>query len=105
MGERWIWSRISNQLLTPEEHAHELGECQRSKLSAPMIISDCMESTVNHADGQRYSSKRAYEKAVKAAGCEIVGNDSSFKRPKRKEYAAQGVQQDIKRAMEEVSSR
>lgn len=99
MGERWIWSRISNQLLTPEEHARELSQ-QRSKLSAPMVISDNMESTLNHADGRRYSSKRGYEKAVRAAGCEIVGNDSSFKRPARKEYKADGLAADIKRAME-----
>lgn len=101
---RWIWSRVSNQLLTPEEHARELGEVRRSKLSAPMIISDNMESTLNHADGQRYSSKRGYEKAVRAAGCEIVGNDPSFKRPKAKEYDAGDVKGDIKSAWDQVST-
>lgn len=30
---------------------------------------------LNHADGQRYDSKSNYEKAVKAKGCRIVGND------------------------------
>lgn len=30
---------------------------------------------VNHADGKRYDSKSEFTKAVKARGCEIVGND------------------------------
>lgn len=39
------------------------------------IIRDCMDDTMNPANGQRYTSKRAYYKAVRAAGCEIVGNE------------------------------
>jgi hypothetical protein len=39
-----------------------------------MIIRDGMEPTLNHADRRVYTSKRAYEKAVKAAGCEIIGS-------------------------------
>jgi len=30
---------------------------------------------VNHADGKRYDSKSQYERAVRAKGCRIVGND------------------------------
>lgn len=30
---------------------------------------------VNHADGKRYDSKSQYEKAVRAKGCRVVGND------------------------------
>jgi len=30
---------------------------------------------VNHADGKRYDSKSAYERAVRSKGCRIVGND------------------------------
>lgn len=39
------------------------------------VISDTMPATLNHADGLRYDSKRGYERAVRAAGCEIVGNE------------------------------
>jgi hypothetical protein len=47
----------------------------KSDLPAPMIISDALDDVFNHADGKRYSSKRAYERAVREAGCVIVGNE------------------------------
>jgi hypothetical protein len=43
--------------------------------SAPSVIPDGMAPTLNHADGKTYDSKRAYEKAVRARGCVIVGNE------------------------------
>lgn len=102
----WVWSKVRQEFVTREEYEIERAAgVQRSGLPCPYLISDNMDGTLNHADGKRYSSKRAYEKAVKAAGCEIVGNDSSFKQPKRKEYKPQGVARDIKRAIEQVSSR
>ena len=33
---------------------------------APNVIRDTMDPTLNHADGRRYDSKRAFEKAVRA---------------------------------------
>lgn len=39
---------------------------------------------LNHADGKRYDSKSQYERAVKAKGCRVVGNDmnnASWKPP------------------------
>lgn len=36
---------------------------------------------MNPADGKRYSSKSAYYKAVRAAGCEIVGNEKMTRKP------------------------
>lgn len=30
---------------------------------------------LNHADGKRYDSKSQYDRAVKAKGCRVVGND------------------------------
>lgn len=75
---------------------------QRSDLPVPYLIRDGLDYVFNHADGQRYTSKRAYEKAVKAANCEIVGNDSSLAEAKPKEYQPEGVAQDIKQAIEEL---
>lgn len=43
----------------------------------PYVISDGMDAIRNHADGRVYDSKSQYYRAVKAAGCEIVGNDTS----------------------------
>lgn len=43
------------------------------------IIKDDLPGGINgmlsHADGKRYDSKSAYERAVKAKGCRVVGND------------------------------
>lgn len=41
-----------------------------------MVISDNLGAVWNPADGQTYDSKAAYYKAVKAAGCEIMGNEA-----------------------------
>lgn len=75
---------------------------QRSSLPAPNIVRDAMDPIVSMTDGQLYDSKSAYYGAVRAAGCEIVGDD---KAPfdKKPEYHPQNVAQDIKRAIEELS--
>ena len=69
---RGVWV-IRDGNLIPKHLAPPLN---RQFGSGPMVISDCMDSTLNHADGRRYDSKRAYQKAVRAAGCEIVGNET-----------------------------
>lgn len=43
---------------------------------APMVITDSMDAVRNHADGLFYDSKRAFEKAVRAKGFEIMGNEA-----------------------------
>lgn len=51
----------------------------RSSLPRPYVIRDSLGEGVqglrNMADGQMYDSRSQYLKAVKAAGCEVVGND------------------------------
>ncbi len=84
-----------------EAHLKPRGPNRRSGLAAPMVISDNLDSLVNHADGQRYTSKRAFEKAVRAAGCEIIGNEKQTS--KGPELTLGPVEQDIKRAIEELS--
>lgn len=75
----------------------------RSDLAAPMLIRDGMEPIVSMADGREYDSKRAYHKSVRAAGCEIVGDD---KAPfdKKPEFVPQGVGESIKQAYEQLES-
>jgi hypothetical protein len=47
-----------------------------SDLPAPSIIRDSLDNVKNPVDGKAYDSKSAYYAAVKAAGCEIVGNEA-----------------------------
>lgn len=70
--------------------------------AGPNIISDTMDLTLNHADGKHYDSKSRYYRAVKAAGCEIVGNDMSAM--KNRPQLAEISGRDIKRAIEQLKS-
>ena len=72
---------------------------RRSGLPAPSVRADGMDLTRCHADGRVYDSKSAYYKAVKDAGCEIVGNE---KLPERKPFEPKGIKEDIKRAYDQV---
>lgn len=74
----------------------------RSDLPMPAIRSDGMDALLNHADGQIYDSRSAYERAVKDAGCEIIGND--FIEPKAPEMVG-GLEQDIKDSIEQLEAR
>lgn len=66
------------------------------------IISDGMNATLNPANGRTYDSKSAYYKAVRAAGCEIIGNEKpSASAPS----ALPDPVHDIKAAFEQVESR
>lgn len=70
--------------------------------NAPNVISDNMDPTFNHADGRRYDSKRAFEKAVRATGNEIIGNDTSIMRLRPPVNEVGG--HDVKRAIEQIRS-
>ena len=75
---------------------------QRSHLPAPRIRPDGMAAVWNPCDGREYESKSAYERAVKDAGCEIVGNDSHWDR-RPEPFEPQGVAEDIKKAWDQLS--
>lgn len=96
---RGVWVIRDNELVL-KQFAPPLKA--RSDLPSPMIISDTMEYTLNHADGRKYGSKRAFEKAVRAAGCEIIGNEkpSPIAAPQMDDPV-----NDIKAAIEQVESR
>ena len=70
---------------------------------APMVISDGLDYVQNPADGKRYTSKRLYERAVRAAGCEIMGSEAP--RAPRQAPEPQGIEQDIKRSIEILRAR
>lgn len=74
------------------------------KRLTPYVISDHLDGVRNPVDGRQYDSKSAYYKAVRAAGCEIAGNDSRITEPQQREYVPQGIGQDLKRAFEQAGS-
>jgi hypothetical protein len=82
---------VEKHLAPPPEH------------SGPYVISDNMDYVQNHADGQHYDSKRAFEKAVRRAGCEIVGNDQSMLKPR--EFQPVITRQDVKDTLDQMRSR
>jgi hypothetical protein len=49
----------------------------RSELACPYVVGDRLDDVLCPADGKRYDSKSKYYLAVKAAGCEIVGNEAA----------------------------
>lgn len=76
MSERgvWVWDQRTEKLVP--KHLYHRSPVPRSELPCPMVISDHLDSVWNPINGQRYDSKRAYEKAVRQGGGEIIGNES-----------------------------
>lgn len=71
---------------------------------APYIRTDGMEPIRSMADGRIYDSKSAYYGSVRAAGCEVVGDDKApFDR--RPEFTPEGVGADLSRAYDELVNR
>lgn len=107
MPRKWIWHEEEQRLVAEEEYrAMKAGvtAAKASHLPRPYIRTDGMSDTWNPADGRHYDSKSAYEAAVKAAGCEIVGNDpiESVTAPKRSKSSAKEISQDVKTAYDQV---
>lgn len=74
----------------------------RSHLPAPRIRADGMDAVQNPCDGKFYESRSEYERVVKEAGCEIVGNDSHWDAPP-KQYEPEGVKEDLIDAWKRLS--
>lgn len=68
------------------------------------VISDRLgegvQGVLNHADGKIYDSKSSYYKAVKAAGCEIVGNDAPTE-PRKEIRGNFDVSKELKAALQQ----
>lgn len=97
MSRRLIWHPVRRDWVEPHERLVRNVRFGR----APMVISGHLDDVLNHADGKRYSDKRAYERAVRAAGCEIVGNEM----PTASAPAElPPVEADIARAFEELGA-
>lgn len=75
--------------------------------SGPAIITDDLKAGINglrnHADGRMYDSKSGFTKAVRRAGCEIVGNEAPDVKP-RELIGRREIGETIKRSIEEHQS-
>ncbi|HEY5412541.1 MAG TPA: hypothetical protein VIJ94_17625 [Caulobacteraceae bacterium] len=72
--------------------------------AAPMIRADGMAPVRSMADGRVYESRSGYYASVRAAGCEIVGDERApFERRPAFEPGRAGA--DIKTAIEQLRSR
>ena len=102
---KFIWDPDKLKFVDPEEFyakRRERLEQSRSDLPMPAIRPDGMDALQNHADGLWYDSRSSYEKAVKSAGCEIIGDEKLPDNSGPKPYEPQGVSEDIKAAYDEV---
>jgi len=75
---------------------------KRSGLPTPMIIRDNLDDVTNPVDGRTYSSKSAYYRAVRDAGCEIAGNDPAIMRQPK--IADDGAAADVEQAYRDVAA-
>lgn len=89
---RMVWDYDRKDWVLPAERS-------RGPNAGPSVISDQLDYVMNHADGQRYTSKRAYERAVRANGCEIIGNE---KLPERRAPEPAHVERDIVHAIRQL---
>lgn len=98
MKARYIWDRATLTLVDPATYYANKPRAQRSDLACPSIHGDFTDYVMCPADGQRYSSKGEFRKAIRRNGCVEVGNEKIFDRPKQ-EVTSTGVRDDLKRAM------
>jgi hypothetical protein len=71
---------------------------------APMVMKTSMEPTRNPINGKEYTCMRAFERDVRAMGCEIAGNDSSIVNAKPKEITTPpGLKEDIAMAWDQTT--
>ena len=93
----WIYSKELGQLVDRDWYYANQPRPARSDLKAPMYISDTLggsDGMLCMADGKTYDSKSKYYAAVKAAGCEIVGNEP-LTRPGTKSDHPDGIKEDL----------
>ncbi len=70
----------------------------RSDLPTPQVIRDQLDDMWSPVDGKPQTSKRAYYRQLKAAGCEIH-DKATVKDANRPDYDTSGLTDDIRRAI------
>lgn len=97
MGTRYFWDRAAR-----EGRGDWVLAAPGRGRPGVMVISDRLDGVLNPVDGRRYDSKRAYARAVRAAGCEIVGTDRMFGAGRRAGIEPRDVGRDVRRAIEQL---
>jgi hypothetical protein len=77
---------------------HGIGGETAPCLDAPNIIRDNLDDMISPLDGKPQTSKRAYYRQLKEAGCEI-NDTAAVKDTNRPEYDASGLKAEIARAL------
>lgn len=99
---RFVWCAEARDWVAP--HAKVRPPVARSHLPTPYIISDHLPDIVNHADGKVYDSRSSYLRAVKAAGCEVVG-DARARDAEPSEFVSPGnVERDVADTIDKLSA-
>jgi hypothetical protein len=84
----------------------EIAGPRNEKDSAAFVISDTMQPVRNMLDGKFYDSKSKFRSTTRAYGCEEVGTDKTIMRdPRERRIDMRGIEQDVKRAIQEIASR
>jgi hypothetical protein len=106
--ETWVWDREAHKLVPAAEYYSRPHLDTRSALGRPYVIGDGCEIK-SMANGEMYTSKAKYRADLRAMGFTEVGNDRSFQpeNVQRRDPTADlpPAELDVKRAIEEVSSR
>lgn len=105
---RYIWDKELEQMVPAEEYyfnkymrvADKQATIGNQRVCMN-YISDQMDSTRHMADGKYYTSKAAFRKATKAAGCIEIGNDTSYltKPRKQRKLDKRERREDIRKAI------
>jgi hypothetical protein len=102
----WVFDRDLQKLVPRDEfYARQPAPKVSDTIPRPYFISDNLggiNGLRNHADGRDYDSKSEYYRAVKRAGCEVVGNES-LSRPATKVETPAGLKEDLHRAWSQHS--
>lgn len=79
-------------------HGSRGDHTKASDLPAPQVVRDQLDDMWSPIDGKPQTSKRAYYKQVRQAGCEIH-DKATVKDSNRPEYSTAGLKDDIRRAI------
>lgn len=90
---------LRDGVLTPK-HLAARPPVARSALPCPAIRSDGMSTIRSMADGRLYDSRSAYERSVREAGCEIVGDDMGASSTPT--YTPGNVERDVAEAIQQL---
>jgi hypothetical protein len=77
----------------------------QSDLPMPQVSRTALDDLWNPVDGKRYTNSRNFAAAVKAKGCEIIGNDSALVNAKPKKVETpKGRINDLLKSWEQAST-